>query len=61
VRRVAAVRARPAAPQPLGYIAWSGSDAGASSRRSGKHVVWSNGAVTRDTDGRVHWTSGARG
>lgn len=61
VRRVAAVRARPAAPQPLGYIAWSGSDAGASSRRSGKHVVWSNGAVTRDTDGRVHWSSGSRG
>ena len=25
-------------------------------RRTGKHVVWSNGTVTRDS-GRVRWTS----
>jgi hypothetical protein len=61
LRRVATVRAKPAAPQPLGYIAWSGSDADAGSRRTGKHVVWSNGAVTREAGGRVHWSSGSRG
>ena len=59
VRRAGAARApapKPSAPQPLGTITWSGTDA--SDARTGKHVVWSNGAVTRD-GGRVHWTTAA--
>jgi hypothetical protein len=54
--------AAPAVPRPLGTISWSGSgsDAEGGSRRAGTHVVWSNGAVTRD-GGRVHWSSGAPG
>jgi hypothetical protein len=60
-RRVASVRARPAAPQPLGTIAWSGSEADPGSRRSGRHVVWSDGSVTREGGGRVRWSSGSRG
>jgi len=56
-RRVAAVRAKPAAPQPLGTIAWSGEGGDADGRRGGTHVVWSDGRVTRQGDGRVHWTS----
>lgn len=56
VRRAGAARApapKPSAPQPLGTIAWSGNDA--SDARTGRHVVWSNGAVTRE-GGRVQWT-----
>jgi hypothetical protein len=54
VQRVAA--SRPAAPHPVGTIEWSGAGSDADGRRSGKHVVWSNGTVTRE-GGRVRWTS----
>ena len=50
--------ARPATPQPLGTITWSGSGGGAPDARAGTHVVWSDGAVTRD-GGRVRWSSAA--
>ena len=56
VQRVAAVRE---SPRPLGTIEWSGSGNDADGRRAGKHVVWSNGTVTREAGGRVRWTSGA--
>jgi hypothetical protein len=54
VRRVAATK--PAIPQPVGTIEWSGSGTDADARRAGKHTVWSNGTVTRE-GGRVRWTS----
>jgi hypothetical protein len=57
--RVAATRRAPAQPQPLGTIEWSGESqaGGAASHRTGRHVVWSNGAVTREGNGRVRWIS----
>jgi hypothetical protein len=54
-RRVPARHAAHAAPHPVGTIAWSGRG-----NRSGTHVVWSNGAVTRE-GARVHWSSNGRG
>lgn len=57
VQRVAFTR--PAAPHPVGTIEWSGSGSDADGRRAGKYAVWSNGTVTRDTGGRVRWTSSA--
>lgn len=60
-RRVVAVPARSAAPQPMGTIAWSGEGSDADGRRGGTHVVWSDGRVTRQGDGRVRWSSRAPG
>jgi hypothetical protein len=45
--------ARRAAPHPVGTIEW------ASGPHAGRHVVWSNGSVTREPNGRVRWTSNA--
>jgi len=53
--------ARPAAPRVVGTIEWSGGGSDSDSRRAGKHVVWSNGSVTREPGGRVRWTSGTPG
>jgi hypothetical protein len=55
--------AKPARPVPLGTIAWSGQggDADAAPGRRGEHVVWSDGTVTRGSDGRVRWTSSTPG
>lgn len=53
-RRAAA--AKPAVPMQLGTIEWSGAGSDADGRRSGRHVVWSDGSVTRE-GGRVRWTS----
>ena len=62
VQRIATRHAAPAVPHALGTISWSGKggDAEAGERRAGTHVVWSDGAVTRQ-GGRVHWTSSRRG
>jgi hypothetical protein len=59
VKAVAAktVVAKAAAPHPVGTIEWSGSGSDADGSRAGKHVVWSNGTVTREAGGRVRWTS----
>ncbi|GAB3649609.1 lytic transglycosylase domain-containing protein [Ramlibacter alkalitolerans] len=51
------VSTSPEAPSVVGTIEWSGSGSDADGRRSGKHVVWSNGSVTRESGGRVRWTS----
>ena len=56
VQRVAAGKQ---APRVLGTIERSGGGTDADGRRAGKHVVWSNGTVTREAGGRVRWTSGA--
>jgi hypothetical protein len=57
VQRVAvAAKAR-----PLGTIEWSGGGTDADGKRAGKHVVWSNGSVTREVNGRVRWSSGTPG
>jgi hypothetical protein len=55
---VPATPLKPAQPHPLGTITWSGDGqaGGEASHRSGRHVVWSNGAVTREGS-RVRWTS----
>jgi hypothetical protein len=55
VQRVAAGKEPPRA---LGTIEWSGGGSDADGQRAGKHVVWSNGSVTRESGGRVRWTSG---
>jgi len=62
LQRIATRHAAPAVPHALGTISWSGQggDAEAGERRAGTHVVWSDGAVTRE-GGRVHWSSGRRG
>jgi hypothetical protein len=49
------------APLPVGTISWSGHGGDANARRAGTHVVWSNGSVTHDGSGRVHWSSRSRG
>lgn len=54
--------ARPTAPQPLGYIEWSGKggDGGPSARR--RFIVWSDGKVKPQTNpgevppGAIQWT-----
>lgn len=51
--RVAAAK-RSSAPHPVGTIEW------ASGPRAGRHVVWSNGSITRESNGRVRWTSNAK-
>ncbi|HET8748231.1 MAG TPA: lytic transglycosylase domain-containing protein [Ramlibacter sp.] len=58
VQRVASVKE---APRAVGTIEWSGGGSDADGRRAGKHVVWSNGSVTREAGGRVRWTSSAPG
>jgi hypothetical protein len=47
----ASARRGSAAPHPVGTIEW------ASGPRAGRHVVWSNGSITRESNGRVRWTS----
>ena len=54
-QRVSGRHAAHAVPHPVGTITWSGRG-----NRSGTHVVWSNGTVTRD-GGRVHSSSSGRG
>jgi hypothetical protein len=54
VQRVGATRQ---APRVVGTIEWSGGGSDADGQRSGKHVVWSNGTVSRESGGRVRWTS----
>jgi len=49
------------APRVVGTIEWSGGGSDADARRAGKHVVWSNGTVSREAGGRVRWTSGTPG
>jgi len=51
------VRATKAPPRVVGTIEWSGGGSDADGHRAGKHVVWSNGTVTREAGGRVRWTS----
>jgi hypothetical protein len=53
-----AASAERANPRALGTIEWSGGGTDADAQRAGKHVVWSNGTVTREEGGRVRWTSG---
>ena len=55
VQRVSTRAAVRSTPHPVGTITWSGRGS-----HAGTHVVWSNGAVTRE-GGRTHGNNRGRG